>query len=116
MKPLLIGCEPANADDAFKALKNGARVGWQGGDTICDSLTGYVGDINFELIKLGCAEIVRVSDAEVVAAMQHMADTCRFMPEPGGAITYAAQTNRSFVDIKIQFNLNNVVNIISGGN
>jgi threonine dehydratase len=86
----LLGAEPEGADDTARSLEAGARVGPFTPDTLCDGLRTLVGEPNFQALREHGVRVLRVSDAEVVAAMRLMWSELRIIVEPSSATTLAA--------------------------
>lgn len=107
----LLGAEPEGADDAARSLEAGARVGPFTPDTLCDGLRTLVGEPNFQALREHGVRVLRVSDAEVVAAMRLMWSELRIIVEPSSATTLAAMLR--YPDA---FAGRNVGAVITGGN
>lgn len=86
----LFGAEPEGADDAARSLEADARVGPFTPDTICDGLRTLIGEPNFHALRDHQVRVLRVSDAEVVAAMRLLWSELRVVVEPSSATTLAA--------------------------
>jgi threonine dehydratase len=86
----LFGAEPEGADDAARSLEADERVGPFTPDTICDGLRTLIGEPNFHALRDHQARVLRVSDAEVVAAMRLLWSELRIVVEPSSATTLAA--------------------------
>lgn len=86
----LFGAEPEGADDAARSLEADARVGPFTPETICDGLRTLIGEPNFHALRDHQVRVLRVSDAEVVAAMRLMWSELRVIVEPSSATTLAA--------------------------
>lgn len=108
---LIIGAEPMNADDAFLSFHSGNLIPAGITNTIADGLRTSLGEINFEIIKEGIREIVRVEEHDIVEAMRLIWDRMKIVVEPSSAVTLAAV-------LKAQgfFAGKNIGLIISGGN
>jgi L-threonine ammonia-lyase (EC 4.3.1.19) len=86
----LFGAEPEGADDAARSLEADARVGPFTPETICDGLRTLIGEPNFHALRDHQVRVLRVSDADVVAAMRLMWSELRVIVEPSSATTLAA--------------------------
>ncbi len=86
----VIGAEPSGADDAYQSLISGARVTGLVPDTVCDGLRGIVGEINLALMRRHQVQVLRVDDAQTVAAMRLIWERMKLIVEPSCAIVLAA--------------------------
>lgn len=87
----IIGVEPAEADDTRRSLDAGERVETAVGRTICDGLqTPVPGMLTWEVNRRLVAEVVTVTDDEVVDAMRFAFERLKLVLEPSGAATLAA--------------------------
>jgi threonine dehydratase len=107
----LLGAEPEGADDTARSLEAGERVGPFTPDTICDGLRTLVGEPNFQALREHGVRVLRVSDAEVVAAMRLMWSELRIVVEPSSATTLAAMLR--YPDV---FAGRTVGAVVTGGN
>ncbi|HWF91031.1 MAG TPA: threonine/serine dehydratase [Terriglobales bacterium] len=112
----VIGVEPELGADAQASLRAGKIVelpGEQVTRTMADGLRAqYVGEINFEHIRLYVDDIVSVSEQEIEEATRKLAADPKTTAEPSGAVTVAA-----FLFHKDQLPQTKVnVAVISGGN
>ncbi len=87
---VLFGAEPEGADDAARSLEADERVGPFTADTICDGLRTLIGEPNFHVLREQGVTVLRVSDAEVVAAMRLLWSELRIVVEPSSATVLAA--------------------------
>jgi threonine dehydratase len=88
----VIGVEPEGADDAARSLRAGCIVACARPETIADGLRATIGTRPFAEIRRYVADIVTVSDAEIVAAMRRIWEVLKIIVEPSGAVPYAAIT------------------------
>ena len=86
----VIGAEPSGADDAFQSLVSGERMTALVPDTICDGLRGVVGQVNLDLMRRHRVQILRVDDAQTIAAMRLLWERMKLIVEPSCAIVLAA--------------------------
>ena len=86
----VLGAEPEGADEAWQSLQRGDRVTDFVPDTVCDGLRGTVGQINLDLMRALGVEILRVSDAETMAAMRLLWERMKLVVEPSAATVLAA--------------------------
>ena len=85
----VIGIEPEGADDACVSLKSGVRVLRHEPQTICDGLLTTLGKRNFSIIKDRVADIILVSDDEVISAMRLLWTRLKIIVEPSAAAAFA---------------------------
>ncbi len=86
----LFGAEPLGADDAARSLAQGERVTTVVPDTVCDGLRALVGERNLDALRLHRVELVTVSDAETIAAMQWLWTELKQVVEVSSATVLAA--------------------------
>jgi threonine dehydratase len=82
----VVGVEPEAGDDVRRSLEAGAPVAIEVPRTIADGLqTTRVGTLPFEVLQAVGAEVVTVSDAELVEAMTFLFERLKLVVEPSGA-------------------------------
>jgi threonine dehydratase len=87
----LFGVEPFGADTMYRSFRSGRPESIERIDTIADSLGApYALPISFALCRANIDALVRISDAEMVAAMRWLLTHARLMVEPAGAASTAA--------------------------
>ena len=86
----VLGIEPEQADDAWRSFTSGSLVQLDAPDTIADGLRASLGDRTFALITKHVDDILRVSEAEIVAAMRLLYEELRIVIEPSCAVPMAA--------------------------
>lgn len=87
----VIGVEPAAGDDGLQSLRAGRLVTIEQPVTIADGqATRSLGVHTFEVIAEKVADIVTVTDDEIVDAMRFCFDRLRMVVEPSGATSLAA--------------------------
>ncbi|MGI9553059.1 MAG: pyridoxal-phosphate dependent enzyme [Aurantibacter sp.] len=108
---VVIGGEPYECDDAFRSLHSGKIEGNESANTIADGLRTTLGDINFPIIQKHVAQIVRVTEEEIVGAMRLIWERMKIVVEPSSAVALAAVLGEKeeLQDKKIGI-------ILSGGN
>lgn len=93
-KAKVVGVEPELANDAHQSFRAGKLVQISpelASSTLADGLrTQQVGPINFEHIMAYVDDIITVGEIEIRAAMRKMVAHARIVPEPSGAVTFAA--------------------------
>jgi threo-3-hydroxy-L-aspartate ammonia-lyase len=89
-----VGVEPELAADARDSLRRGERVAWPPADvqrTVADALrVEQVGALPFAHIRELVADIVTVTEDEMLAAVGLLARQAQLVAEPGGAAAVAA--------------------------
>jgi threo-3-hydroxy-L-aspartate ammonia-lyase len=86
----VVGVEPEAGDDVRRSLEAGERVRIDVPKTIADGLqTTSPGAVPFAILQ-GRAEVVTVSDAELVDAMRFLFERLKLVVEPSGAAGVAA--------------------------
>lgn len=108
---VLLGAEPAGADDAARSLQAGHRVIDVVPHTVCDGLRATIGEINFEVLRTHAIEIVTVDDPQTLAAMRLLWTHLKQTVEPSSAVVLAALLSRAARHRGKKIGL-----ILSGGN
>jgi threonine dehydratase len=93
-KLALFGAEPQGADDAAQSLANGARVTSVVPDTLCDGLRALIGERNLEALRGHRVQVITVSDADTIAAMQLLWAELKQVVEVSSATVVAAILKR----------------------
>ncbi|WP_040254312.1 pyridoxal-phosphate dependent enzyme [Psychroserpens mesophilus] len=107
----VIGGEPIEADDAYRSLISGKIETNITANTIADGLRTQLGSHNFPIIKEHVNQIIRVSELEIIEAMQLIWERMKIIIEPSSAVAFAA-----ILKNKTTFKTKKVGIIISGGN
>ena len=107
----IVGAEPIGADDAARSLNSGQRTSRHEPDTIADGLRALIGQRNFSILNQYAVDILTVTDAEILSAMNHLWRTLKQVIEPSGAVALAAVLKHAE-----QFSGQRVGVILSGGN
>jgi threonine dehydratase len=93
----IVGVEPEAGDDVRRSLAEGTRVSIPVPHTIADGLqTTSPGAHTFELLAQAEAEIVTVTDGELVEAMVFLHERLKLVVEPSGAAAVAALLSGRF--------------------
>lgn len=112
----VIGVEPELANDGQQSFRSGKIVSIPAENatsTLADGLrTQSIGPINFEHIRKYVDDIVTISEAEMRESVRLIVSSARLVPEPSGAVTFAAW---AFHRAELP-QARRVVAIISGGN
>jgi threonine dehydratase len=90
----LFGAEPYGADDAAQSLAHGSRVTTVVPDTICDGLRALVGERNLDALRAHRVQVITVTDADTVAAMQLLWAELKQVVEVSSATVFAAILKR----------------------
>jgi threonine dehydratase len=107
----VIGCEPKNADDAYRSIKAGYIIPSHNPDTIADGLRTSLGDKTFPIIHDLVDEILLATEEEIVTAMRHTFERMKMVIEPSAAVPLAVLLSNQ-LDVKDT----RVGVIVSGGN
>lgn len=108
----VVGVEPEAGNDGQQSLRAGHIIKIDVPKTIADGAqTAALGQITFPLIQRHVADIVTVSDAELVAAMRFFAERMKLIVEPTGCLAAA-----SAFTAKVPVKGLKVGVILSGGN
>jgi threonine dehydratase len=90
----LFGAEPQGADDAAQSLAHAARITTVVPDTLCDGLRALVGERNLDALRAHHVQVITVSDADTVAAMQLLWSELKQVVEVSSATVLAAILKR----------------------
>jgi threonine dehydratase len=108
----VIGAEPFNVDDAYRSLRKGKIVANKPtADTVADGLKTMLGEVTFNIIRKYVEEIIRVTEQEIMDAMQLIWERMKIIIEPSSAVTLAA-----VMKSKQKFENKKVGLLLSGGN
>ena len=86
----LFGAEPEGADDAARSLAAKVRITSVVPDTVCDGLRAVIGESNLGALRNHHVEVITVSDAETIAAMQLLWRELKQVVEVSSATVLAA--------------------------
>ncbi|CAM3088184.1 threo-3-hydroxy-L-aspartate ammonia-lyase [Methylobacterium mesophilicum] len=108
----VIGVEPEAGNDGQQSFRGGAIVTIPVPRTIADGAQSTaLGDLTFAIIRRDVADILTVSDAQLVETMRFFAERMKILVEPTGCLAAAAVLH-GLVDITNK----RVGVVISGGN
>ena len=107
----VVGCEPKNADDAYRSLAAGRLLTIERADTIADGLRASLCPRTFAILRERVDQIVLVSEEEIVAAMRLVWERMKLVIEPSAAVAVAPVLGR-----KIGAEGKKVGILLSGGN
>jgi len=85
----VIGCEPKNADDAFRSLASGQLEPAAKAETIADGLRATLCPLTFSILRERVDQIETVSEDEIVNAMRALWERLKIVVEPSGAVAAA---------------------------
>lgn len=109
---LIYGVEPEAGNDGQQSFRSGKIVHIDTPKTIADGAqTQHLGQHTFPLIQKHVNDILTVSDDELIAAMQFIAERMKMVVEPTGCLGFAAARAR-----KADLRGKKIGIIISGGN
>lgn len=103
--------EPEGAADAILSFRNGRIEKAPYVNTIADGLLTYLGDKTFPIIHGHVADVLTVSDQEIIEAMRLLWERMKLVVEPSGAVSLAVALKN-----KELFAGKRVGVVISGGN
>jgi threonine dehydratase len=87
----VVGVEPEGADDTRRSLRAGARRGVPPPATIADGLRVTMpGALTFPVMQRHLADVLLVSDADILAALRFAIERLKQVLEPSGAAGLAA--------------------------
>jgi threonine dehydratase len=84
------GCEPQNADDAFRSFHAGKIIPVENPNTIADGLRTSLGVKTFPIIKKLVNDILLVSEEDIVKAMRMIWERMKIIVEPSAVVPLAA--------------------------
>jgi len=87
----VIGCEPKNADDAYRSMKAGRIIPSENPNTIADGLRTSLGDKTFPIIRDLVNEILLATEEEIITAMRHIFERMKIVAEPSASVPLALQ-------------------------
>lgn len=108
---LVVGVEPAGADDAYQSLNAGHIITCDEPLTMADGLRANLGELTFAAIQSHVGRIVTVSEASIGQAMRLVWERMKILIEPSAAVPVAAllEAPEHFVGQRVGV-------ILSGGN
>jgi threo-3-hydroxy-L-aspartate ammonia-lyase len=108
----IFGVEPEAGNDGQRSLRSGAIVHIATPHTIADGAqTQHLGQLTFAIIQREVADILTVSDAELVQALRFFAERTKLVVEPTGCLGFAAACKG-----EVELSGKRVGIILSGGN
>ncbi len=85
----VFGCEPAQADDAYRSLQTGTLQSQDSSDTIADGLRASLAERTFAILRAQLSGIFLVTEEEIVNAMMLIWERLKVITEPSSAIALA---------------------------
>ncbi len=107
----VMGCEPRNADDAYRSFHAGEIIPVQNPQTIADGLRTSLGTKTFPIIRALVDEIYTVEEEEVIHAMRLIYERMKIVIEPSSAVPFGALLRK-----RPELQGKRVGIILSGGN
>jgi len=109
----LFGAEPQGADDAWRSLAAGHLIPQTAPDTIADGLLTSLGNLTWPILRDHLERIVRVTDDEIMAALNLVMTRMKIVIEPSAATALAAVLTGAFQNFP---DVHRVGIVLSGGN
>jgi threonine dehydratase len=85
----VFGCEPAQADDAYRSLQTGTLQTLDSSNTIADGLRASLSPRTFAILRDHVAGILRVSEEEIISATRLVWERMKIIVEPSSAVAIA---------------------------
>jgi threonine dehydratase len=83
------GCEPAQADDAFRSLQTGTLQAQDSSNTIADGLRASLSARTFAILREQVNGILRVTEKEIISATRLIWERMKIVVEPSSAVAIA---------------------------
>jgi threonine dehydratase len=110
-KTLVVGAEPAAADDAYRSFTTGTLFPSGNPKTIADGLRTSLGPNTFPLVRAHVSEIVTTTEESIIRAMRLVWERMKVVIEPSAAVPLAA-----VLEGKLDIRGKRVAIVLSGGN
>jgi len=91
----VFGCEPQQADDAYRSLTSGTLQSLESSDTIADGLRASLAPRTFAILRQCVDGILLVSEGEILATMQLVWERMKMVIEPSSAVALAPLLRKS---------------------
>jgi threonine dehydratase/serine racemase len=109
----VFAAEPRGADDAWRSKREGRLVPQTDPRTLADGLLTSLGSLTWPVLRDRVEAVVRVEEAEIVAAMRTAWERAKLLIEASAAVALAAVLSEEF---RARPGLERVGVILSGGN
>ena len=107
----VFAAEPEQADDAYRSFKAGRIIADDAPVTVADGLKVPLKELTWHFVQGHVADILTVSEAEIIAAMKLCWKHLRVVLEPSSAVPFAA-----ILKNKSRFSGQRIGVIVTGGN
>jgi threonine dehydratase len=108
---VVIGCEPANADDAARSLASGHLEPGSDKFTIADGLRANLSPRTFAILRERVDRIMLVTEDEIVRSVRLITEHLRSTVEPSGAVAASPALHKQIEGEDLRIGI-----ILSGGN
>jgi threonine dehydratase len=85
----VLGCEPAQADDAYRSLETGTLQTLDSSNTIADGLRASLSPRTFAILRENVSAILRVTEEEIITATRLVWERMKIIVEPSSAVAIA---------------------------
>ncbi len=93
----VFGCEPAQADDAYRSIETGTLQSQDSADTIADGLRASLSARTFAILRERVEGILRVTEAEIISATRLVWERMKIIVEPSSAVAIAPLLKANFI-------------------
>src|ERR1035437_4950730 len=107
----VVGCEPANADDAARSLASGCIEAAATTVTIADGLRATLAPRTFAILRERVDRIALVAEDEILRSMRLLTEHLKCVVEPSGAVAASPALHRQIGVEGLRIGI-----IVSGGN
>ena len=114
--PLIIGCEPLNANDAYLSKKEGKLIPQLNPNTIADGLRTSLGSYTFPIVLNLVFDIICVNETQIIESMKNVYQRLKIVIEPSAALGPAVLISNDFQNIIKKHKFQNIGVILCGGN
>ena len=108
---VVIGCEPANSDDAARSLASGQLEPGSTKFTIADGLRANLSLRTFAILRERVDRVLLVTEEEIIHSMHLITEHLRCIVEPSGAVAASPALHRQIEGDDLRIGI-----ILSGGN
>jgi threonine dehydratase len=107
----VVGCEPANADDAERSLESGKIEPASKAVTIADGLRATLCPRTFAILRERVDRIALCTEDEIIRSMHLLTENLKCLIEPSGAVAASPALHRQLAGEDLRIGV-----ILSGGN